>query len=370
MASSWIVHRRGKNGRRYIVRYRLGGRESKQLHAGSFRTRNEALVRRRWIDGELAAMRVPDLGALRREPERAPMFAVAAKRWQDSRLDVIEATAVGHAVAVGRMLPFLGNRRVDAITAADIADAVAVLHAKGLRRATIRKSLSATAMVLDHAGISPNPARDKIIVRLPYEEEDEPQPPIAAHLVVVHALLPHCYRLPLLVYDDTGMRISELENLVWGDVDEPQTRWRITKTSSKTRKARWVPVNDVLFAKVLDLLPREDRTADRQVFEGFSGDSFRTAIARACRDGGVPLFSPHDLRHRRISLDYHEGGDWAEIGKRVGQRNLSVTANTYTHVLTDWTELDYPALLEWDRVHEQALAAPPGHVARLGTIPG
>jgi hypothetical protein len=29
----------------------------------------------------------------------------------------------------------------------------------------------------------------------------------------------------------------------------------------------------------------------------------------------------------------------------VGQRNLAVTANTYTHVLTDETELDYAALL-------------------------
>lgn len=30
----------------------------------------------------------------------------------------------------------------------------------------------------------------------------------------------------------------------------------------------------------------------------------------------------------------------------MGQRNLAVTANTYTHVLTDETELDYAALLE------------------------
>lgn len=28
---------------------------------------------------------------------------------------------------------------------------------------------------------------------------------------------------------------------------------------------------------------------------------------RACRDAGVPTFSPHDLRHRRISLLHHEG---------------------------------------------------------------
>jgi hypothetical protein len=32
---------------------------------------------------------------------------------------------------------------------------------------------------------------------------------------------------------------------------------------------------------------------------------------------------------------------WARIGEHVGQRNLAVTANTYTHVLADEVELDY-----------------------------
>jgi hypothetical protein len=36
---------------------------------------------------------------------------------------------------------------------------------------------------------------------------------------------------------------------------------------------------------------------------------------------------------------------WARIGEHVGQRDLAVTANTYTHVLTDETELDYPELV-------------------------
>jgi hypothetical protein len=39
------------------------------------------------------------------------------------------------------------------------------------------------------------------------------------------------------------------------------------------------------------------------------------------------------------------GRPWARIGERVGQRNLAVTANTYTHVMLDEGELDYGALL-------------------------
>ena len=36
---------------------------------------------------------------------------------------------------------------------------------------------------------------------------------------------------------------------------------------------------------------------------------------------------------------------WAEIARFVGQRKLSVTADTYTHVLVDGTELDYEGML-------------------------
>jgi hypothetical protein len=36
---------------------------------------------------------------------------------------------------------------------------------------------------------------------------------------------------------------------------------------------------------------------------------------------------------------------WARIGECVGQRDLSVTANTYSHVMLDEAEVDYDALL-------------------------
>ncbi|MEX2212264.1 MAG: tyrosine-type recombinase/integrase [Gaiellaceae bacterium] len=113
---------------------------------------------------------------------------------------------------------------------------------------------------------------------------------------------------------------------------------------AKTGRARWVAVPEPLFQAVLELLPRDDRVSVARVFLGFTADRLRTAIARACTAAGVPAFSPHDLRHRRISLLHLGGVPWARIGEHVGQRNLAVTANTYTHVLVDESEIDYAAL--------------------------
>jgi integrase len=347
MASVWITRRRTPKGAtRYELRYRLGGRESRIHYGGSFGTRTEALARKRWAIAELAAMRVPDRTALEREPERAPTLAQAAKRWQESRVDVSNGTRLQHRSAVRAMLPTLGNKRVDTITTVDVAELVATLAEKGRKRETIRKTLLALGMVLDHAGVQPNPARDRVNVRLPRADKAEIAPPTADHVLEAHRLLPKRYRLPLIVLDATGMRLGELERLTWGDVDEQRGRWRVSAAVSKTGSARWVQVPPVVFEAVTGLVARDDRVPGRRVFQGFGGDRFRTALTRACTAAGIPAFSPHDLRHRRISLLHLGGVPWARIGEHVGQRNISVTANTYTHVLVDEAELEYAGLLE------------------------
>jgi integrase len=158
-------------------------------------------------------------------------------------------------------------------------------------------------------------------------------------------LLPSAYRLPLLVLDATGMRVGELEALTWGDVDEPRGRWRVSAGVSKTGAARWITPPPVLFEAVTERVPRDDRTPERPVFQGFGADRFRTSLGRACTAAGVPAFSPHDLRHRRVSLLHLGGMPWARIGELVGHGDLVTTARTYTHVVADEAELEYAKVL-------------------------
>jgi integrase len=119
-----------------------------------------------------------------------------------------------------------------------------------------------------------------------------------------------------------------------------------TASASKTRRGLWVDLPDALAnALEVSLGPREDRERDARLFASSGADALRTAIAKACRALGQPAFSPHDLRHRRISLLHQQGRSWAEIGAFVGQRSARVTSDTYTHVLLDGRELDYQSLL-------------------------
>jgi hypothetical protein len=81
MPSAWI-ERRGSSWR---VRYRIGGRESPKLFGGSFKRKADAETRRRFIDGELAALRVPDLRLLAAAPKSPTLLEAEHGRYTASR---------------------------------------------------------------------------------------------------------------------------------------------------------------------------------------------------------------------------------------------------------------------------------------------
>jgi integrase len=352
VASSWIVSRPTKGGGRkrgrlrYLVRYRLGGREASVRHAGAFVTKAEAVARKRWVDGELSAMRIPEIATLVAEPMRPQTIARACDEWRASRVDVTESTRVLHRVALGRVVPILGEMRVDEVGEADVQRLVQELAKAGKKRETIRKSIKYLAAVLDEHARDPNPARSRR-VRLPHEEAEELAPPLASHVEAVYGFLARPYRLPLLWLDWSGARVASVDLLTVGDYDERARRVRLRASTTKTRAALWVELHPALADAIeATLPPREDRNAAAPLFPGATADRLRTAIGRACKAAGVPTFSPHDLRHRRISLLHAQGRSWAEVARFVGQKKLSITADTYTHVLLDPAEVDLERLAD------------------------
>lgn len=346
MASVYIRERKTKAGeKRWHVEYRPGGRDERTRFAGAFKTKRLATIRAGFVESELAAGRIPNLAIQAPQALTTPTFLAAADAWRATRVDVEESTRTLHRVALNRAMPTLGTLRVDEITVPHIVDMVTALANDGKSRETIRKTVKYTAAVLEEQGRDPNPARDKRI-RLPREDREELSPPSAEHVLAVVELLPKSLRLPLLWLEWSGARIASVDHLTVGDYDEPLRRVRLRASTTKTKQPLWVELPDVLADELERRLgPREDRDPATRMFPGVTGDQLRTAIGRGCRASGIPVWSPHDLRHRRISLLHRQGRSWAEIGRFVGQRKLSVTADTYTHVLVDDAEVDYAQAL-------------------------
>jgi integrase len=343
MASTWITTRAAGDGsKRYRVEFRCGGREAPTTYGGSFRAKREALERKAWIAGELAAKRVPDL---RWHEATAPTFAQAAKDWQAARVDVAASTRDQHRIQLDKLLPLIGSRRIDSLTAQDLIDVVAELHAQGVARETIRKTLGAGAMVLDHAGVSPNPVRDRSI-KLPRQEPEQINPSSAAEVEKVYWRIPAKHRLALLWLDWSGARVSSVDLTLVGDYDESRRRVRLRAATTKTRRALWVELHPVLAEAIEATLPhRRFRDENARLFADSGADALRTSISKACQSEGIALWSPHDLRHRRISLLHLRGVPWVRIAEFVGQRDPGITAAVYSHSMLDETELRYAELL-------------------------
>lgn len=116
----------------------------------------------------------------------------------------------------------------------------------------------------------------------------------------------------------TGMRTGEVRALRWDDIDGNRIRvhsnYTLThglKNSTKTNKARWVPLN----ARVLEILDELEKTSEyifpwgRYAFQSF----FREKIDELYKAGLVKArYRPYDLRHVAISR-------WLEAGIPVAQ---------------------------------------------------
>lgn len=329
MATITITTRRTTSGPRFVVRYRLGGRAYPIVHAGSFKTRKEARVRRDFVAGEIAAGRNPaDRLRAVLEPPRWRTFREWTEAYKTSRVDLAEETIKNLESHLKTMLPNFEDRDPATITSSDIQEWIAGLT---LKPSSIRRYVATLRAVLDFAGVDPNPARDSR-VKLPREERAVVDPPTAADVGTIIAAVPARWRLPLRVLEQTGMRVGELQALTWGDVDEQGLRFRV-KAGKTAAARRWVAVPDWLMLDVAAVCPREDRTADRRVFVGFTPDVAKNVMARACKAAGIVHRHPHDLRHRYASVKIAEGVPVTQVAAQLGHSRKSLTLDTYSHVL-------------------------------------
>jgi integrase len=88
-----------------------------------------------------------------------------------------------------------------------------------------------------------------------------------------------------------------------------------------------------LIEGIEDTCPLEDRIPERKVFQGLNISSARQAMGRACRLAKIPHYSPHDLRHRRLTLWHQSGVPARELAERAGHSKPSISLDIYTHVM-------------------------------------
>ena len=333
MATVTITTRRRKDGPRYVVRYRLGGRAYPIVHAGAFKTLKDAKARRDLVAGEIAHGRNPAelLVQARTTTQSFVSFETWGERFVASRIDVAENTRKMYRSHLRKIGETFGDRDPHSITTANVAEWVAG-QAEERKPGTVAQYLDCFKLVLDYIGLEPNPARDPK-VKLPKRVTEEANPPSDEHfLAIVEKLLPR-WRLFFITVEQGGLRIGEAVALRWGDVDMAGERLRLPRSATKTNTPRWVQLPTWLMEAIEDTCPLEDRVPDRRVFQGLNISSARQAMTRACRLAMIPHYSPHDLRHRRLTLWHQSGVPARELAERAGHSKPSMSLDVYTHVM-------------------------------------
>lgn len=186
--------------------------------------------------------------------------------------------------------------------------------------------------------------------------------PGAEHVATVHRLIPSKHRLALPFLDWSGARVSAIDRTLVGDYDEAPRCVRLRKQATNTRKALWIDLPPVLAdALEASLPPREDRDPRgpvlRRVRRRRVTDIDREGLPR-CGDRPVQSARPSPptrLAAPRARDAVRANREW------LGQRNLSVTADTYTHVNNE-TELDYGELLAANAVRRTRVSTAGPHL--------
>src|SRR5215217_2805470 len=145
-----IVTRSRKSGKRYIVRYRRGGRGYRLEHGGSFRRHELAKERERLIGGWLALGLDPkeELTKLTSEPEYREV-TLAGREWLASRIDLSDQSRRIYGTYLDSIeeSPFA---RADPhrLTPRDIRAQIARWRAAGLAPKSVRERLSVFRQIL------------------------------------------------------------------------------------------------------------------------------------------------------------------------------------------------------------------------------
>jgi integrase len=221
----------------FQVRYRCGGRAYPLVHAGSFKTLREARLRRDLVAGELAAGRNPAeaLEVLSAPPTRRT-FREWAEAYKTSRVDIGELTLKNTDSHLKRLNGAFGDRDPQTITVGDVQEWVG--QNADLSPSSFRPYIGTLRLLLDFAGVEPNPARDKR-VKLPRVSVAEIEPPTAEQVEAILANVRPRWRLALRTLEQSGMRVGELASLEWRDVDVAGSRFRIRRGKTTSAAAGW-----------------------------------------------------------------------------------------------------------------------------------
>lgn len=161
------------------------------------------------------------------------------------------------------------------------------------------------------------------------------------------------YKLLFRLLFKTGLRIGEALALTWNDVDLKNRTIQVNKTTSIIHNKRVInPPKTKKSIRIIRIDRRMSRAIDKHKkyyiknYENFNPDLFvfggnkplsTTTIERKknqwCKKANVCQIRIHDFRHSHATYLISHNVPITIVSERLGHSDISMTLNTYSHVL-------------------------------------
>lgn len=352
-----VLHKTAR--RRYVARLVVNGHEHTRTYTyDSSRTAGAA---KRAAEHALEELRNRHLGAGPRSDESLAAFSARWLAFVEPELR--NTTYVSYAgVMANHVLPYLGKRRIDEITVADVDSWLALLSKDGRSGQVRQRARKVLGRAMQQAAtwqlVAVNPVRLSATPRVAHVERGTLSTADARRLldVVREDRLEALWLLGAML----GLRSGEARALSWADVAGGAIRVERTLAyvkladgsheyqlaETKTARARRTLPLPTLVAEALErrraVQAAEALTPDwsnpwgliftsRYTGAPLSGFGIMTRLKAILSGAGLPPVAYHDLRHAAASLLIDQGVPLPAVQATLGHTSPSMTLGVYSH---------------------------------------
>lgn len=305
------------------------------------KTRAEAVRKRRAVRDRLAKGMVP------RDARRT--FEQEATRWIDltsHTLNLTEASRRNYVDVLRlHVIPHLGTKSIGDVKPSDVGAVMLAMQKKGLSpsyRHQAHKAISHVFKVAVADGlVSVNPTRSVPAPRGQVNERVVPDRETVRRMI--DGTNDDRLRAFLVLAAHTGLRIAEILNLEWSDVN---TETRSISVVGKGGKKRAVFLTPTLQRELeaWRVTQAKQRLASRwwdenhewiittEIGTKMDAQNWRRKYFKPLADRVAPGVTPHSLRHAFATIMLEEAVPMRVVSEQMGHSSTRITEQVYSHV--------------------------------------